>query len=293
MFENIGSFFKKIMKNDTKELVSDTTLSNASKEAAKERLQLVLMQDRANVSADFLELMKQEIVDVIKKYIVVEEDIIDVRIINQENEDGTQGAPSLCANIPILNIRNDNKGEKFRNEQAPTITKENDTEDSAKEESINDSNDNVEIEKNVEEKTDVNLENDIVEISEEIVEEEKSEAASKTVVDSEIEEFEQIKNISAEENEDVVETVIEENSEDNIQDIEKEIEEDIEELDNYDEEDDDDVTFDDLLKAAEEEEKNQKAKEAEKPKNDNKKKNTKSKGKSSKNNNKRKQTNKK
>ena len=38
MFENIGSFFKKIMKNDTKELVSDTTLSNASKEAAKERL---------------------------------------------------------------------------------------------------------------------------------------------------------------------------------------------------------------------------------------------------------------
>lgn len=115
MFENIGTFFKKIMKNDTKELVSDTTLNNnASKEAAKERLQLVLMQDRANVSADFLELMKQEIIDVIKKYIVVEEDTIDVRIINQENEDGTNGAPSLCANIPILNIRNDNKSEKFK-----------------------------------------------------------------------------------------------------------------------------------------------------------------------------------
>ena len=38
-----------------------------SKEAAKERLHLVLMQDRANVSADFLELMKQEIIEVIKK----------------------------------------------------------------------------------------------------------------------------------------------------------------------------------------------------------------------------------
>lgn len=114
MFENIGTFFKKIMKNDTKELVSDTTAVNASKDAAKERLQLVLMQDRANVSADFLELMKQEIIDVIKKYIVVEEDTIDVRIINQENEDGTNGAPSLCANIPILNIRNDNKSEKLK-----------------------------------------------------------------------------------------------------------------------------------------------------------------------------------
>ena len=33
-----------------------------SKDAAKERLHLVLMQDRANVSADFLDLMRQEIV---------------------------------------------------------------------------------------------------------------------------------------------------------------------------------------------------------------------------------------
>ena len=45
------------------------------------------MQDRANVSADFLELMKQEIIDVIKKYIVVDEEAIDVRLTNLENED--------------------------------------------------------------------------------------------------------------------------------------------------------------------------------------------------------------
>ncbi len=42
-------------------------MQESSKDAAKERLHLVLMQDRANVSADFLELMKQEIIDVIKK----------------------------------------------------------------------------------------------------------------------------------------------------------------------------------------------------------------------------------
>lgn len=105
MFD-IGSFFKKIIKADQKELLVETT----SKDAAKERLHIVLMQDRANVSADFLELMKQEIVDVIKKYIVVDEEQIDVRLTNQENEDGTTGAPSLYANIPILNIRNDIKG---------------------------------------------------------------------------------------------------------------------------------------------------------------------------------------
>lgn len=104
MFESILNFFKKIGKNDNKE-------SNGSKNMAKERLHLVLMQDRANVSADFLELMKQEIIDVIKKYIEVEEKEIDVRLTNEVKDDGTTGAPSLYANIPIVNIRNDMKKE--------------------------------------------------------------------------------------------------------------------------------------------------------------------------------------
>lgn len=102
MFENIISFFKKIGKKEEKNQSQES-----SKDAAKERLHLVLMQDRANVSADFLELMKQEIIDVIKKYIEVDEQEIDVRLTNKENDDGTNGAPALYANIPILNIKND------------------------------------------------------------------------------------------------------------------------------------------------------------------------------------------
>lgn len=102
MFENIISFFKNIGKKEDKKQSQES-----SKDAAKERLHLVLMQDRANVSADFLELMKQEIIDVIKKYIEVDEKEIDVRLTNKENEDGTNGAPALYANIPILNIKND------------------------------------------------------------------------------------------------------------------------------------------------------------------------------------------
>ena len=104
MFENILNFFKKLGKNENKE-------TNGSKNKAKERLHLVLMQDRANVSADFLELMKQEIIDVIKKYIEVEENEIDVRLTNEVKEDGTTGAPSLYANIHIGNMRNDMKKE--------------------------------------------------------------------------------------------------------------------------------------------------------------------------------------
>ena len=102
MFENIIRFFKNIAKKEEKSNETEN-----SKDAAKERLHLVLMQDRANVSADFLELMKQEIIEVIKKYIEVDEGAIDVRLTNKENEDGTNGAPALYANIPIKNIKNE------------------------------------------------------------------------------------------------------------------------------------------------------------------------------------------
>ena len=102
MFENVINFFKNLGKKEDNKKAQES-----SKDAAKERLHLVLMQDRANVSADFLELMKQEIIDVIKKYIEVDEKEIDVRLTNKENDDGTNGAPALYANIPILNIKND------------------------------------------------------------------------------------------------------------------------------------------------------------------------------------------
>ena len=99
MFESIMKLVRKVTKKE------DQTLK--SKDAAKERLHLVLMQDRANVSADFLDLMKQEIIDVIKKYIEIDESAIDVKLTNKDNGDGTNGAPALYANIPILNIKDE------------------------------------------------------------------------------------------------------------------------------------------------------------------------------------------
>ena len=110
MFENMMNFFKKLGKKEGKQ-------ANNSKDAAKERLHLVLMQDRANVSADFLELMKQEIIEVIKKYIDVYEREIDVRLTNKENGDGTNGAPALYANIPILNIKNESRKVEIKKEE--------------------------------------------------------------------------------------------------------------------------------------------------------------------------------
>ena len=67
----MGLWFTKAEENELKGYGN----SNADRlRMAKERLHLVLMQDRANVSADFLDLMRQERIKVIKKYI----DIIQV-----------------------------------------------------------------------------------------------------------------------------------------------------------------------------------------------------------------------
>lgn len=166
MFENIINFFKNFNKKQEK-----TTVSNNSKDAAKERLHLVLMQDRANVSADFLELMKQEIIEVIKKYIDVDESAIDVRLTNKENEDGTNGAPALYANIPILNIKNETrKIEAKKEEKGNEVIKDNkendkkageekkeDLEDEKEPEVIIDSDD-IDENKKIEEKENENFE---------------------------------------------------------------------------------------------------------------------------------------
>ena len=103
MFDN----FKERFNKKKVEPQSDEKKVNKNKDEAKERLHLVLLQDRANVSADFLEMMRAEIIDVIKKYVDVNEDEIDVKLANQTKADGTNGAPALYANIPIKSIKSE------------------------------------------------------------------------------------------------------------------------------------------------------------------------------------------
>ena len=107
-----NKFFK---KNENK---SEEKSKAKNKEQAKERLHLVLMQDRAHVSADFLDMMRQEIIDVIKKYVNVDDKEIDVKLTNKQNSDGTIGAPALYANIPFKSIKTEIKSEMNKEENA-------------------------------------------------------------------------------------------------------------------------------------------------------------------------------
>lgn len=136
MFESIMKLVRKVTKKE------DQTLK--SKDAAKERLHLVLMQDRANVSADFLDLMKQEIIDVIKKYIDIDESAIDVKLTNKDNGDGTNGAPALYANIPILNIK-DEVRQKAKVETNENANIEKNVDNNTKEQTIKENEQKEEI----------------------------------------------------------------------------------------------------------------------------------------------------
>lgn len=185
MFENIKQFFKKFDKKENETM-------NNSREAAKERLHLVLMQDRANVSADFLELMKQEIIDVIKKYIEVDEKSIDVRLTNKENTDGTNGAPALYANIPILNIKNEARKVDVKVEKNETHKNEKEAEQVEKK------RENASKTKKVkEEKTTITESKKVEENDEEIHEKAKTSAKRKT---KKHEENDSIDNAEVEEN---------------------------------------------------------------------------------------------
>jgi cell division topological specificity factor MinE len=75
-------------------------------EVAKERLKLVLIHDRANVSPQFLEMVKSEIIRVIQNYMEIDEDALDIKLTKTCSEDGERIVPALVANIPIKGMKN-------------------------------------------------------------------------------------------------------------------------------------------------------------------------------------------
>lgn len=79
--------------------------TKSSKDIAKERLKLVLIHDRANVSPQFLEMIKSEIIKVISNYMDIDEDALDIQLTKMKSEDGKRFVPALIANIPIRNVK--------------------------------------------------------------------------------------------------------------------------------------------------------------------------------------------
>lgn len=73
--------------------------TDSSKQIAKERLRLVLVHDRVNVSPSLLEALKVDLMEVISKYMEIEETGLEVNLDKSEN------SVALVANIPVKRMK--------------------------------------------------------------------------------------------------------------------------------------------------------------------------------------------
>ncbi len=71
------------------------------REFARDRLKLVLMQDRSALPASTMEQIRKDIIQVLAKHCDIDESSLDVSI------ERADGAVALIANIPIRNSRKD------------------------------------------------------------------------------------------------------------------------------------------------------------------------------------------
>lgn len=72
--------------------------SNKSKNIAKDRLKLVLIHDRSMLSSGMLEQMKDEIIEVISRYVDIDREELNIDIAQQEDN---VRRTTLVANIPL------------------------------------------------------------------------------------------------------------------------------------------------------------------------------------------------
>lgn len=76
---------------------------SSSKDMAKERLKLILIHDRSNVSPELLNSIKEDILQVISKYFEIDNEEIDVKMTKLEEIPGE--SPALIASIPIKKMK--------------------------------------------------------------------------------------------------------------------------------------------------------------------------------------------
>ena len=74
-----------------------------SKDVAKDRLKLILINDKGDLPKDVLEKMKNEILLVISKYVEFDSEDVEISLSRTDAEENS--SPALIANIPIKPLR--------------------------------------------------------------------------------------------------------------------------------------------------------------------------------------------
>ena len=74
------------------------------KDVAKDRLRLILIHDRGDIPTETLDKMRNEILEVLSKYIEVQSDDVEIAVTKSDVVEG-DSASSLIANIPIKGVK--------------------------------------------------------------------------------------------------------------------------------------------------------------------------------------------
>ena len=70
-----------------------------SGKVAKRRLQMVLIQDRASVSPEVMGMIRDDIIQVLSKYMIIDKSDMEISLENVDD------SVALVANIPVQNMR--------------------------------------------------------------------------------------------------------------------------------------------------------------------------------------------
>lgn len=161
LYNKVVSFFHQTENNDTN-----------AKDVACNRLKLVLMQDRTNLSPAIMDRMRKELIDLLSKYVELDRELLDL---NFEQEDSQM---ALMLSIPVVRAKSEDEIleilEKEDAEKAEQLEESEETEES--DEAEESDSEAEETEKEESDETDNSEEEpkDVEENSEEETEEESS-----------------------------------------------------------------------------------------------------------------------
>ena len=120
---------------------TETKEENA-KDVACNRLRVVLMQDRTNLTPELLQRMRSELIELLSKYVEMDKDALEL---NLDQEDGQM---ALMLSIPVIRAKDEEEIEKAlaaekqskQESEDSTDDEENDSEEGEEEEETSEEN---------------------------------------------------------------------------------------------------------------------------------------------------------
>ena len=71
---------------------------------AKRRLQFLLVSDRAGCTPEILEMLKDDMIKAISRYMEIDTDGLEIKVLHMEEKKGRGRLPVLYASIPVRGL---------------------------------------------------------------------------------------------------------------------------------------------------------------------------------------------